>query len=219
MLTCSAALHLALYALLTHFIHGLALSLRSLPRGAVEIPWYMFTLKTHLAGINAFFDFAKNTPHKDVYDWPTDQSLALFVHSLHSVRSLTCSLLCSLALSTGFLIHIAQCSLSCGVCWNLGINVNAENTRLTGSIPIVDFSRNTPIPNSFSLFAILPFPPLPFTPEDTWCMADLSGWIPELYSWYQFQLHEYELFNGQYSNKISELLILRPLESPCKILA
>ena len=43
-LTHSAALRFSTLAALTHSIHGLDHSLRSLPRGTVEIPRYMFTL-------------------------------------------------------------------------------------------------------------------------------------------------------------------------------
>ena len=37
-------------------------SLRSLPRGIVEILEYVFTLKSHFTGRNTFFIFTRNTP-------------------------------------------------------------------------------------------------------------------------------------------------------------
>ena len=48
--------------LLARSIHGLAHSLRSLPRGVVEILKYVLTLKTRFTGTNAFFIFPGNTP-------------------------------------------------------------------------------------------------------------------------------------------------------------
>ena len=49
-------------ALLARFVHGLAHSLRSLPRGTVEIIEYVFTLLSPSTGTNAFFLFTRNTP-------------------------------------------------------------------------------------------------------------------------------------------------------------
>ena len=43
-------------ASLTRHVHGLADSLRSLPRGTVEIPENVFTLWLRFTGTNAFFD-------------------------------------------------------------------------------------------------------------------------------------------------------------------
>ena len=43
-------------------IHGLAHSLRSLPRGTVEILEYVFTLLSRLTGANAFLALTRNTP-------------------------------------------------------------------------------------------------------------------------------------------------------------
>ena len=58
-LTRSAGLRFAALALLAHSIHGLAHSLRSLPRGMVEIHEYVFML---LAGMNEFLIVGRNTP-------------------------------------------------------------------------------------------------------------------------------------------------------------
>ena len=52
----------ALLALLACSVHGLAHSLCSLPCGTVEIPEYVFTLKTSLVVMDAFFVFTINTP-------------------------------------------------------------------------------------------------------------------------------------------------------------
>ena len=49
-------------ASLAHAIHGLAHSLRSLPRGTVEILEYMLTLRTRSMGINAIVVVTRNTP-------------------------------------------------------------------------------------------------------------------------------------------------------------
>ena len=62
LLTRSAALRLAMLALLACSIHRLAHSLRSLPRGTVEIFEYVHTLLTYYTGTNAFFIFTRNTP-------------------------------------------------------------------------------------------------------------------------------------------------------------
>ena len=43
-------------------VHGLAHSLRSLPRGTVENLEYVFTLLSRFTGGNAFFVFTRNTP-------------------------------------------------------------------------------------------------------------------------------------------------------------
>ena len=54
--------HLATLTSLARSVHGLAHSLRSLPRGTVEILKYVFTLLLRLTGTNAFFVFTRNTP-------------------------------------------------------------------------------------------------------------------------------------------------------------
>ena len=61
-LTRSAALRIAKLASLACSVHGLAHSLRSLPRGTVEIHESVFTLRTRLAGAYAFLVFTRNTP-------------------------------------------------------------------------------------------------------------------------------------------------------------
>merc|ERR1712240_260825 len=43
-------------------VHGLAHSLRSLPRGTVEILEYVFTLISRFTGTNAFLALTRNTP-------------------------------------------------------------------------------------------------------------------------------------------------------------
>ena len=45
-----------------HSVHGLAHSLRSLPRGTVEILEYVFTLLSRLTVTNAFLALTRNTP-------------------------------------------------------------------------------------------------------------------------------------------------------------
>jgi len=49
-------------ATLARSVHGLAHSLRSLPRRTVEILEYVFTLLSRFTGSNAFFIFTRNTP-------------------------------------------------------------------------------------------------------------------------------------------------------------
>ena len=49
-------------ASLARFVHGLAHSLRSLPRGTVENVEYVSTLSSRFTGTNAFFIFTRNTP-------------------------------------------------------------------------------------------------------------------------------------------------------------
>ena len=49
-------------ALLTRSVHGLAHSLRSLPRETVEILEYVFTLLSRFMGTNAFLALTRNTP-------------------------------------------------------------------------------------------------------------------------------------------------------------
>ena len=61
-LTRSAALRFAPLALSTYSFHGLTHSLRSLPRGTVEILEYVFTLISRFTGRNAFFVLTRNTP-------------------------------------------------------------------------------------------------------------------------------------------------------------
>ena len=61
-LTRSAALRSAPLRSLRS-VHGLAHSLRSLPRGTVEILEYVFTLLSRFTGTNAFFIFTRNTPY------------------------------------------------------------------------------------------------------------------------------------------------------------
>ena len=51
----------SLYSL-THSVHGFAHSLRSLPRGTVEILEYVLKLGSRFTGTNAFFSFTRNTP-------------------------------------------------------------------------------------------------------------------------------------------------------------
>ena len=58
----SAALQFAMLALLARSVHGLAHSLRSLPRGTVEILENVFTLLTRFTGTNVFSIFTRNTP-------------------------------------------------------------------------------------------------------------------------------------------------------------
>ena len=54
LLTRYAALRFTMLTLLAHSVHGLAHSLRSLPRGTVEILEYVFTLLSRFTGTNAF---------------------------------------------------------------------------------------------------------------------------------------------------------------------
>ena len=61
-LTLSAALRFTVLALLACFVHKLAHSLGSLPRGTVEILEHVFTLLSRSTGTNAFFVFTGNTP-------------------------------------------------------------------------------------------------------------------------------------------------------------
>merc|ERR1712168_399534 len=61
-LTRSAALRFATLASLARSIHGLAHSLRSLPRGTVVIHESVFTLKTRYTGTNLFDVVTRNTP-------------------------------------------------------------------------------------------------------------------------------------------------------------
>ena len=61
-LTCSAALHFATLASLAHSVHRLAHSLRSLPRGTVEIYESVFTLKSRFMGTNAILVITRNAP-------------------------------------------------------------------------------------------------------------------------------------------------------------
>ena len=61
-LTRSAVLRFAMLALLARSVHRLAHSLRSLPRGRVEILEYVFTLRTRSMGINAIVAVTGNTP-------------------------------------------------------------------------------------------------------------------------------------------------------------
>ena len=49
-------------ALLARSVHGLAHSLRSLPRGTVEIHETVFTLKSRTMGTNVIFVITRNTP-------------------------------------------------------------------------------------------------------------------------------------------------------------
>ena len=58
-LTRFTALH---FATLAQSIHGLAHSLRSLPRGTVEILECVFTLLSRFTGTNAFLALTRNTP-------------------------------------------------------------------------------------------------------------------------------------------------------------
>ena len=56
------SLRFATLASLAHSVHGLAHSLRSLPRGTVEILEYVFTLLSRSTGTNAFLVVTRNTP-------------------------------------------------------------------------------------------------------------------------------------------------------------
>jgi len=66
-LTCSAALRFATLASLARSIHGLAHSLRSLPRGTVEIHESVFTLKWCSTGSNVIFVITRNTPSLSLF--------------------------------------------------------------------------------------------------------------------------------------------------------
>merc|ERR1712121_429212 len=61
-LTRSAALHFATLASLACSVHGLAHSLRSLPRGTVVIRGSVFILKLGSMGTNVIFVLTRNTP-------------------------------------------------------------------------------------------------------------------------------------------------------------
>ena len=61
-LTRSAALRFATLTTLARSVHGLAHSLRSLPRGTVEILECVFTLLSRFTGTNAFLALTRNTP-------------------------------------------------------------------------------------------------------------------------------------------------------------
>ena len=61
-LTYSAARRFALLATLACSVHGLAHSLRSLPRGTIEILENVFTLLSRFMGTNAFLFFTRDTP-------------------------------------------------------------------------------------------------------------------------------------------------------------
>ena len=69
-LTHSAALRFATLVSLARYVHGLAHSLCSLPRGTVEILEYVFTLLSRFTGSNAFFIFTRNTPILQVSHHP-----------------------------------------------------------------------------------------------------------------------------------------------------
>jgi len=62
-LTRSAALRFATLASLARSVHGLAHSLRSLPRGTVEIHESVFMLKSRTMGTNVIFVITRNTPY------------------------------------------------------------------------------------------------------------------------------------------------------------
>ena len=62
LLTPSAALRFATLALLARSVHGLAHSLRSLPRGTVEIHESVFMLKSYFTGTIEFLVVTGNTP-------------------------------------------------------------------------------------------------------------------------------------------------------------
>ena len=57
--------HFATLASLARSVHGLAHSLRSLPRGMVEIHESVFTLKTHSMGMNVKVAVTGNTPSEE----------------------------------------------------------------------------------------------------------------------------------------------------------
>ena len=63
---------------LTHYYHSLMGELKFMN---------VFTLKTHLAGMNVFFSFTRNTPHVHPVDSPTDmQPRQIHYHlALHSI--------------------------------------------------------------------------------------------------------------------------------------
>ena len=61
-LTRSAALRFATLASLARSVHGLAHSLRSFPRGTVEIHESVFMLKSRTMGTNVIFVITRNTP-------------------------------------------------------------------------------------------------------------------------------------------------------------
>ena len=61
-LTRSAALRFATLASLARSVRGLAHSLRSLPRGTVEIHESVFMLKSRFTGTNAILVVTRNTP-------------------------------------------------------------------------------------------------------------------------------------------------------------
>ena len=66
-LTRSAALRFATLATLARSVHGLAHSLRSLPRGTVENLEYVFILLSRFTETNAFLALTRNTPlHREV---------------------------------------------------------------------------------------------------------------------------------------------------------
>ena len=73
LLTHYAALRLTRFA---RSVHGLAHSLRSLPRGTVENLEYVFTLLSRFTGTNALFVFTRNTPFLSKKRFPLSLSIS-----------------------------------------------------------------------------------------------------------------------------------------------
>ena len=82
---------------LTRSVHGLAHSLRSLPRGTVENLKYVFTLLLHFTGGNAFLVVTRNTPLLDYQH----VSLVYLIAFSRDCRQMALSIVQQLVLSPG----------------------------------------------------------------------------------------------------------------------